>query len=285
MGWLALFVAFLVVAGGLWRIKYMRDENFFSFERKSMLFTPEEQSFYHALSQVDKQKYLVLIHVRLADIVQLREPLNRRKKRIFLYRTQDKYVDFALCDAKDFTVKAVFQLHDKAEENIQTLEHHAYLKSLFEAVDIPLLHFNAQTSYQSSMIAETLQLSLGIEAADLDAAASTQNETLTPEAHQLADIVLNPLDEEHIHIQSTPDDSWDSGVEKLQTATLDEEGMLGYQDEDDVNIVYCPKCFSEMRLRAARKGRRAGQLFYMCSAYPRCKRAIPVEEAVQVASS
>jgi len=258
MGWLALFVAFLVVAGGLWRIKYMRDKNFFSFERKSMLFTPEEQSFYHALSQVDKQKYLVLIHVRLADIVQLREPLNRRKKRIFLYRTQDKYVDFALCDAKDFTVKAVFQLHDKAEENIQTLEHHAYLKSLFEAVDIPLLHFNAQTSYQSSMIAETLQLSLGIEAADLDAAASTQNETLTPEAHQLADIVLNPLDE---------------------------EGMLGYQDEDDVNIVYCPKCFSEMRLRAARKGRRAGQLFYMCSAYPRCKRAIPVEEAVQVASS
>ncbi len=39
----------------------------------------------------------------------------------------------------------------------------------------------------------------------------------------------------------------------------------------------CPSCGSEMRLRTARKGQHAGQQFYGCSSYPRCKATLPFD--------
>ncbi|MDQ7057331.1 MAG: topoisomerase DNA-binding C4 zinc finger domain-containing protein [Ghiorsea sp.] len=39
----------------------------------------------------------------------------------------------------------------------------------------------------------------------------------------------------------------------------------------------CPKCGAPMVLKKAEKGRRAGKYFLMCSTFPVCKRAIPVE--------
>jgi len=39
---------------------------------------------------------------------------------------------------------------------------------------------------------------------------------------------------------------------------------------------FCPKCESEMLLRTAKKGLRAGGQFWGCSTYPRCKFTMPV---------
>lgn len=46
-----------------------------------------------------------------------------------------------------------------------------------------------------------------------------------------------------------------------------------YQD----NII-CPKCGSKMILRTARRGPYAGQDFYGCSNYPRCKEIFRSDE-------
>src|SRR5208337_3457620 len=39
---------------------------------------------------------------------------------------------------------------------------------------------------------------------------------------------------------------------------------------------FCPKCESEMVLRTAKRGAGAGQTFWGCSAYPRCRFTLPV---------
>jgi hypothetical protein len=36
-------------------------------------------------------------------------------------------------------------------------------------------------------------------------------------------------------------------------------------------ILFCPRCGQQLVLRTAKKGDRAGQQFYGCSAYPRCR--------------
>lgn len=44
-----------------------------------------------------------------------------------------------------------------------------------------------------------------------------------------------------------------------------------------MQVVRCPKCGSSMILRIAKKGQNAGEKFYGCSSYPKCKAIVPFE--------
>ena len=49
-----------------------------------------------------------------------------------------------------------------------------------------------------------------------------------------------------------------------------EELQNAAQTDDEDNLV-CPKCGSKLVLRVAKKGDNAGNRFYGCSAYPKCR--------------
>lgn len=50
-------------------------------------------------------------------------------------------------------------------------------------------------------------------------------------------------------------------------------------------VPLCPKCGSPMVLRTAKRGRYAGQEFWGCSRYPKCKGLVNIEEDVHTVTS
>jgi restriction system protein len=69
------------------------------------------------------------------------------------------------------------------------------------------------------------------------------------------------------------------GIEMVSETDL--TALLAATDEGVQEILrdtrkFCPKCEREMVLRTARKGLVAGNQFWGCSAYPRCRFTLPV---------
>ncbi|RZA06260.1 MAG: hypothetical protein EOO68_05290, partial [Moraxellaceae bacterium] len=47
--------------------------------------------------------------------------------------------------------------------------------------------------------------------------------------------------------------------------------------ESGITLELCPKCSSVMLKRKAKNGAAAGQLFWICSTYPRCRGMLPIK--------
>jgi restriction system protein len=48
--------------------------------------------------------------------------------------------------------------------------------------------------------------------------------------------------------------------------------------EDDEQVELCPNCSSELILKISNKGKHKGKDFYGCSAFPKCRYILKIDE-------
>jgi ssDNA-binding Zn-finger/Zn-ribbon topoisomerase 1 len=67
-------------------------------------------------------------------------------------------------------------------------------------------------------------------------------------------------------------------VKHVQQIVSDKQRPTEKKDvEKDDDPICCPKCGSPMVKRKAKRGANAGKEFWGCSAFPRCKKIVPMD--------
>ncbi len=158
-------------------------------------------------------------------------------------RINRKHVDFVICEPKTMNPLFAIELDDSSHERADRVERDAFVDSVFEVAQLPLLHIPAQLNYNTSELGMLFK-----DALQKKNAASTAAPQATPP--QTAVVSRSePSPDTHTAVTAEP------------------------------QAPNCPKCGTPMILRTAKNGAQIGRKFYGCVNYPRCRVILPVEEA------
>ncbi len=246
MGWLSLLVIvgivlFILVLKLKQKSGQSKD---FPYTNNEVLFTPAERSFFGVLEQAIGDKYRVFGKVRVADVVSVKSLSDRSAWQRAFNRISAKHFDFVLCRNDDITVFAAIELDDKSHQKNQRQIRDVFMAELCNAIGLPLIQVPAQSAYSVSDI-RTKVLSAGnLAGAELEISL-THHKNLKTEPKS-----------EYSHERSES--------QKTAPCFSESDGPL------------CPKCSLPMIRRCAKSGANAGQEFWGCSAFPKCRGIIPI---------
>jgi len=227
----------------LWKLLSSKAANDVPFEKKRFFFTAKQRDFYQVLQSVASDNYVVFASVPAEKVLRIRNDLSKNKRAAYAKKLQAIQLSFVLCDTNSLAIVAGVMLDEQVSKDVKTEASKQFVKKAFAAIDLPLLHFKAKGSYDIKAVAQVLKEQLVAPKAQpvqdfLDEAGEQTDEPMV-------ELVLKPMN----------------------------EGLDPEPSQEQV----CPKCGAPMVLKKAEKGRRAGKYFLMCSTFPVCKRAIPVE--------
>ena len=233
----------LILAFVLWKFVYTKTLNDMPFEKKHFFFTAKQRAFYQALQQSVSGKYIVFARVSLAEVIRTSRSISKKKRAAYMQKLQGIQAPFVLCEAQNLVIVAGVILDEQAQPDKQTLIERDYITQVFDVVGLPLLRFPVNNKYDVTLMEQSLyqQIEEPKPVPVQDVLNDVEEDTNEP----VVELILKPMGENSEAISSQ---------EQL-----------------------CPKCGAPMQLKRAEKGRRAGKYFWMCSTFPTCKRAIPME--------
>lgn len=216
-----------------------------AFQSKGPLFTPAERSFLGVLEQTLDNKYRVFGKVRLGDLVKPAKGLSKSRHTSALNKVNKKHVDFVVCSASDLSVVGVVELDDQSHEREDRAERDVFVDDALRGAKIPIARFSAKKGYQipevEAKLAETFKLPV--------------KTAVTPQSAVPDTVRPQPMSANKP--EPTPAPSSES-IEPSPT---------------------CETCGADMVRRQAKKGPHAGNFFWACSAYPRCRQVVAITEA------
>lgn len=234
-------VIILVILAALKAKKPLKDAGL-TFDSRDTLFTPAERSFLGVLEQALDSRYRVFGKVRLGDIVKPAKGLSNSKRTTALNKVNQKHVDFVVCSATDLAVIGVVELDDQSHGREDRAGRDVFVDQALTTAKIPVVRFTAKKGYAVQEVRAKLT-----EAFKLTAEPSTST----------------------------------VAKEKSSTVPPDPPQMIEQSPTSSDGIVpTCPKCSSIMAKRQAKNGPHAGKLFWACSAYPKCRQVLSIEEAL-----
>lgn len=210
----------------------------YPYSKQPVLFSPAERSFLGVLDQAVGAEYRIFGKVRVADVVAPRNGLNASDRQKALNRVSAKHFDFVLCTTDDMAVVCAIELDDRSHRARRRKERDLFLDGLCEAVALPLLRIPAQRGYSVPELKAKLLAAVGAESSPARK-SETQNVSALSGG--------NPVNEDQTHlVQPT-------------------------QPTGDTQSPACPKCSASMVRRRTKSGTRAGQTFWGCSTFPKCR--------------
>lgn len=244
MEWLIFLVMFFIILAAL--TAKMRStapgSPQLAYTKKPALFTPAERSFLGVLDSAVGADYRIFGKVRVADVIAVRSTSDRRAWGRAFGRISAKHFDFVLCSADDLSVVGVIELDDKSHQQRKRQERDDFLVAVCADVNLPLIRIPAQHAYPVQQVRAQVLLALGIQ--DRPIAAEPPRDA-APEPQQSPNPTSRP---------ASPVSAQPSAANTVSPS--------------------CPKCTASMVLRVAKSGTNAGQKFWGCSAYPRCRTII-----------
>jgi hypothetical protein len=209
----------------------------FPYRSKAFLLSPAERSFMGVLDQVlSNTGYRVFAKVRLPDIVEVDNGLQRSAWQSAFNSISRKHVDFVVCRSDDMAIVGAIELDDGSHEKGKRKDRDIVVDKILEAAEISLLRVKAAPAYAPNEIRNLLanEMKLNIEG-----------------------VVLGQ--------SSGPFPVLDSGDQGSEEPVVTPSGT------DPFVKPSCPKCGSPLVPRVANKGKYQGQKFWGCSQFPNCK--------------
>jgi len=217
------------------------------YEKQPSLFTPAERSFLGVLEQAVGNEFRIMGKVRLGDIVKVKAGLDNKARQSAFNRIQSKHVDFIACDPNDLSIQFVIELDDKSHEREDRQDRDAFVDRVMEAAGIPIIHFPAKRAYAIQDIRDTLTTKLNPPEETVKFVSS--NVKSAP-ATKPAPVV--------VPISRTPPPPSQAVILDANTSPQ------------------CPSCSGEMVKRKAKSGQNAGNEFWGCSNYPKCREILSI---------
>jgi very-short-patch-repair endonuclease len=234
--WIILLLLLIIVslALALFKKKAGKGPVDFPYQSKDVLFSPAERSFLGALDKIVGEKYRIFAKVRLADIIDVQRGLSASARQRAFNRIAGKHIDFIVCNATDLSIVGAIELDDKSHLKKGRRERDQLLDKALDAAGVPVLRVKAQSTYSIKEVSSDLDSAFNIKAGGKLEEIPDPSETVKePDEKQLDEATDN------------------STIETL--------------------VPMCPKCGVELIERVATKGQYAGQKFWGCSNFPKCK--------------
>ena len=123
--------------------------------------TPSEQRFYMTLLRAVDNQYSILAKVRLGDIVWLvNNPPDRKRHQS---RVWCNHVDFLLWDRASLKPRLAIELDDPSHKLPERAAQDQFKNDLFDAVGLPLLRVELESSYRADVLREQIAAKLQAE--------------------------------------------------------------------------------------------------------------------------
>jgi hypothetical protein len=222
----------------------VRSPDSYPYVKIPTLFTPAERSLLGVLEQAVGADFRIFGKVRVADVVSVCAMSNRSAYQTAFNRINAKHFDFILCNKSDLSVVSAIELNDRSHEQTNRRERDKFLEAVCKAAALPFIRLQARGSYSVVELRETVH---GALHAHMDGKMADLAEPVTPQiaAEAGAPLKLGP--------------AADSTTRKLDSVNKTTETPL------------CPQCSAPMVRREAKRGANAGDLFWGCSAFPKCR--------------
>jgi len=234
--WIILILLLIIVslALALFKKKAGKTPVDFPYQSKEVLCSPAERSFLGALDKILGERYRIFAKVRLADIVDVQRGLSASARQSAFNRIAGKHIDFIVCNANDLSIVGAIELDDKSHLKKGRRERDQFLDKALEAASIPMLRVKAQSTYSIKEVSS-----------DLDSAFNIKVRGKLEEIPDPPETVKEPNGKQI-----------DEAIDNSNFGTV---------------ALVCPKCGGELIERVATKGQYAGQKFWGCSNFPKCK--------------
>lgn len=206
-----------------------------------------EISFFHVLQTILTDGHYLLTKVNLGDLFFVRQPHENKGAR---GRISQKHVDFVICDSSTMEPVLAVELDDRSHEREDRKQRDQLVDRVFAAAGLPILHIPAAKGYVTHDIQAQLSAHIHFP--------SPPHEENTPDSN------------------SSPQRVDQSLQQHENAATTAEPSLMPISDvsKDHDSDPVCPKCHSEMVSRTATKGKHAGNTFWGCINYPKCRQTV-----------
>ncbi|MFT6338942.1 MAG: ssDNA-binding Zn-finger/Zn-ribbon topoisomerase 1 [Alcanivorax sp.] len=223
----------------------------FSYRRKPYLLSKAERSFYGVLCQAVGDNALIFCKVRVADVLAPQKGLNRPSWQQAFNKISAKHFDFLLCDSQDCAVKLAIELDDASHGSAKRQKRDAFLEQACESAGLPLLRIRAARGYGVVDIRQQIEAVLFpvLQGSSLE------------EPGQL----------EGMGAEVTTNEQERVGSQSESQAGNEKEAPTEAEVAARPVAPACHQCGEVMVLRKARSGKNAGQQFWGCSAFPKCR--------------
>lgn len=247
-----LLLAVIVIVGVALFLALVRGKggsSEFPYQLSKYLFSKAERSFYGVLVQAIGSSGLVFSKVRVADVITPKKGLNRSDWQRAFNAISSKHLDFVICDPGDCSIKLAVELDDSSHGSAKAQKRDKLLNGACESAGLPLLRIKAAKSY---VVADIQRL--------VREAISLPPESLTePVVSGLSAPVAIPDQEPNPRVNAEADSS--TKGKPIRSSPI----------EPAPASPACPKCGETMLLRKAKAGANAGQEFWGCSTFPKCR--------------
>jgi hypothetical protein len=116
------------------------------------LLSPGEAVFFQCLVQLYGASAMVLPKVRLLDLIQPREDLDRSTFQSAFNRISQKHVDFVVLRLGDLAVLGAIELDDRSHERKAQLERDDFVDEVLRQAAIPVCRVKAQREYDLEVL-------------------------------------------------------------------------------------------------------------------------------------
>ncbi len=234
--WIILFLLLIIVslALALFKKKAGKAPVDFPYQSKEVLCSPAERSFMGALDKIVGERYRIFAKVRLADIIDVQRGLSASARQRAFNRIAGKHIDFIVCNANDLSIVGAIELDDKSHLKKGRKERDQLLDKALDAAGVLMLRVKAQSTYSIKEVSSDLYSAFNIKVGGKPEEIPDPSETVKePNGKQI-----------------------DEAIDNSNFGTA---------------APVCPKCGGELIERVATKGQYAGQKFWGCSNFPKCK--------------
>ena len=243
MEWLVLLLAVvIIIAAVAWKLLAGDGKEIsYPYVKSEVLFSPAERSFLGILDQAVGDEYRVFGKVRVADAVSVKKMRDRGAWQRAFNRISSKHFDFLLCSKTDLAVVAAIELDDQSHQQGKRKVRDAFVVGLCDAIALPLVQVPVQRVYSLPEVRAKVMSTLGVRQKP----------------------VIEPFGGTTDRVEGEPQ------PEDASAASASEPAPV-------TDPLTCPKCSSPMVRRRVKSGANAGQEFWGCSTYPKCRGIVPI---------
>lgn len=161
MEFIMLLLVVLVVVIALVASRFIDNSNPFQVQRKASLFSPVERSFLGLLEKAVQNEYRIINRVKLADVLDVRDPATDKSRRSILLKLNAKYLDYVLCEPETMKVIAVLDLVNTHNKEGHKAVPDWFVSGALETAGVPYLRIGIKAGYTVSELQATLAMKLG----------------------------------------------------------------------------------------------------------------------------
>ncbi len=121
-------------------------EEIYPYVAKPEFFSPAERSLQGVLEQVVAGRYRFMGKARLADIVQVKNGLNRHAWQNAFNKIRGKPVDIVACDRATLSIRFVIEVDDHTRNQPHRRSRDRFVDYALGAAGIPIVHVRAKES-------------------------------------------------------------------------------------------------------------------------------------------